>query len=232
MRFANFRQITLLSLGWVLLLFVVDYVENPRPLLQAFDARANAPVAASRPHLTLWMNHLCCSGCRDDVREALKTIPGLGDADVARPTDLPDVEKMAAATTASETGYANRIEVDVTDLRAVDFVALDHALEKTGLVAEQLELSGVPHFRLEAQLNHICCRACSKALESGFDIAKSIRATGRFRWIDSISVSKERRTVVAHARYNATADVEELMGVLHRLGFAPSALRILVGSES
>jgi hypothetical protein len=231
MRFATFRQIVVLALGWVVVLFVVDYVKNPRPLLRGFDARMGTSLGASRPHLTLWMNHLCCSGCRDDVREALKTIPGLGAADVARPTDLPDVEKMAAGTV-SEPSYSNRIEVDVTDVGAVDFVALDRALEKTGLVAEQVELSGVPHFRLEAQVNHICCRACSKALESGFDIAKSLRASGRFRWIDSISVSKERRRVVAHARYNATADVEELMGALHHLGFAPSAVRILVGSES
>jgi hypothetical protein len=230
MRFSTVRQIVLLTLAWAAVLFIVDYVKNPRPMAQLFDARLVAPVA-SRPHLSLWMNHLCCSGCLDDVREALASIPGLGPADVARTTDLPARDEVND-TTANEMGYANRVEVDVTDLRVLDFVTLDHALEKTGLVAEQVELSGVPHFRLEAELHHVCCRACSKALESGFEVAKSLRATGRFNWLDSITVNKERRTVVAHARFNKAADVEELIGALHRLGFAPTALRVLVGSES
>jgi hypothetical protein len=230
MRFSTVRQIVLLTLAWAAALFIVDYVKNPRPMAQLFGAHFVAPVA-SRPHLSLWMNHLCCSGCLVDVQEALGGIPGLGLADVARPTDLPNREKVDDAI-ANETGYANRIEVDVTDLKVLDFVTLNHALEKTGLVAEQVELSGVPHFRLEAELQHVCCGACSRALESGFDVVKSLRATGRFTWLDSATVNKERRTIVAHARYNKAADIQELIAAIHHLGFAPIALRVLVDSES
>jgi hypothetical protein len=59
-----------------------------------------------------------------------------------------------------------------------------------------------------------------------------LRVTGRFNWLDCVTVNKERRTIVAHARYNKAADVHELIAALHHLGFAPIGVRVLVGSES
>jgi copper chaperone CopZ len=228
MRFSSWKQILVLTVAWAAVLFVVDYVKNPRAVSELFGRRLPESTHTDKPHLSIWMNHLCCSGCAGEVQDALKGVPGLGKSEVAEPPkSATEAEQLAPG----ETSYANHVEVEVTDVKQLDFVALERALEATGLAAERLDFSGVSHFRVEATLKHVCCGACSKALESGLDIAKSLRATGQFAWMDSVSVNKEKRAVIAHARYDKVVDVAELSAALHRMGFAPATLRVLVGSE-
>jgi hypothetical protein len=47
-----------------------------------------------------------------------------------------------------------------------------------------------------------------------------------------VVVSKQKKTITAHARYGAAADVLELITALNGLGFEPSGLRVLIGSET
>jgi hypothetical protein len=232
MRFASLKQIVGLTVAWALVLFSADYLKNPRPIAEMFGGRRGSAAHPSRPHLSIWMNHLCCSGCLGDVQQALAVLPGLGPADLAQqPQKMPSPESVDSSASVVD-NPANRLEVDVTDTKLVDFVAIDHALEKTGLVAERVEFGGVQHFRVVAELRHLCCQACVRGLELGLNIAKSLRATGQFGWIDSVTVSKEHHSLIVHARYDKTVDVEELIAALHRIGFAPTSVRILTGSET
>ena len=231
MRFSNPKQIIGLTIVWAVVLFAADYVMNPRPVAQLFGGRLGGAAHVSRPHLSIWMNHLCCSGCLDDVQQVLAGLSGLGTAELAQAGELPSRESVDPSAT-TESSTANRLEIDVTDIRLVEFVALDRALENTGLAVERVEFGGVQHFRIEAELKHLCCQTCVRGLELGLNIAKSLRATGRFGWIDSITTNKERHSLTAHARYDKTVDVEELIGALHHIGFAPASVRILVDSET
>ena len=56
--------------------------------------------------------------------------------------------------------------------------------------------------------------------------AKVLRASGRFRWLDSVVVHKPQKRVIAYARYGHTADVTELQNALAKAGFAASAIRL------
>jgi len=231
MRFSNPKQIIALMIAWAAVLFAADYIKNPRPVAQIFGGRRGFAAHATRPHLSVWMNHLCCSGCFDDAQEALAGLPGLGRATLGESRELPTPERSDPKAV-SDNSAANRLEVDVTDIKLVEFVALGRAVENTGLAAERVEFGGVQHFRIEAELKHLCCQTCVRGLELGLTIAQSLRATGRFGWIDSVTVNKERHILIAHARYDKVVDVQELIGALHHIGFAPTAVRILIDPET
>jgi hypothetical protein len=70
---------------------------------------------------------------------------------------------------------------------------------------------------------------CATALDQGIALEKSLPSAGRLRWIDSVIVSKEKKTVTIFARYNHIVDVAELISAFNHLGFAPHALRLLPG---
>jgi copper chaperone CopZ len=230
MRFANLRQIVGLTLAWALVLFTADYIKHPRPIAQLLGRAPSGAGPMARPHLRIWMKHLCCSGCLADVQQALAELPGLGPAALATPEIRSPAQASAAPAAIDDD--SNRLEIDVTDVKLLDFVVVDHAIEQTGLAAERMEFGGVPHFRIEAELKHLCCQACVKGLEMGLSITRSLRATGQFGWIDSVAVSKEHRRLIIHARYDRTVDLEELMAALHHIGFSPASLRVLTGPET
>jgi hypothetical protein len=234
MTFSNPKQIIALMLAWVVALLAVDYVKNPQSIRLGFGAKA--PAASSnitKPTVRIWMNHLCCSGCLGDVRKALGTVHGLGTVTVL--DDVEAQEQADARGTAKPTGdvpsYANKVDVAVDNIALVDFMAIDRALRDEGLTAEHMEFGGVSHFRLEAELKHICCGLCTTGIDQGMQIAKSLRETGQFAWLDSVSVNKTEHRLVAYARFDRTVDVLELIVTLNHLGFAPSTLSVRADQE-
>jgi hypothetical protein len=92
-----------------------------------------------------------------------------------------------------------------------------------------MELSGIPHFRLEAALDHLCCGMCDRSISERMGFLKAKGQGGRLKWIESISVQHEKKTVVAYARFleaGKTDDVAEFLSGLNFLGFEPQSLRI------
>jgi hypothetical protein len=74
---SNSRQIVTLALLWTTALFAVDYVKHPRPLSLLFGikrAGLGGTVRVTRPTIFLRVNHLCCSGCLDDMQAALQPL--------------------------------------------------------------------------------------------------------------------------------------------------------------
>jgi hypothetical protein len=119
------------------------------------------------------------------------------------------------------------------DLARVDFVALDRALREKGLVASRLEFGGVAHFRLEAQVAHMCCGACEDAARRTVSLSRALSA-GRLLWVDSVTTDRARHRVVVYARYlepGKTVDVAELLAAFEQVGFVPSSLRVLTSPE-
>jgi hypothetical protein len=224
MKFASVKQIIVMTVITCIGLFGLDYYKNP----QLWHSRS---VSAARPgvRLTLWMNHMCCLGCLGDVRQALAGVPGIDVENATGPQQLL-TQAEANAQGASLPDYGNTLEVPISDLAKLDLVAVDRALRDKGMVAGRMELSGVEHFRLEALLQHLCCGMCDRSLPERVAFLKAKGSAGQLKWLDSVSVDHEKKTVAAHARYlepGKTVDVVEFLSGLNYLGYEPSSLRIV-----
>ena len=229
MRFSNVRQVTALTLTWAIALFAVDYVKN-RHLWQRKDRRAAAP----GPRVSLWINHLCCTGCLGDLREALLPLPWVRQAVTVRGSAVI-TQETADTLRGPLPEYGQWVDLDVPDVRLLDFVALDRAVREKGLVPGRIEFSGVEHFRLEAEVPHLCCGMCQRSVEDGIAFIKARGSLGQFKWLDSVTLDKARRRIVAHARFlepGKTVDVAELLSGLNEVGFSPRSLRVLADAES
>jgi len=230
MKFASVKQIVAMVVLTIVGLFALDYYKNPQ-----LWHRQTAGMAASdnKPRLLLWMNHMCCTGCLDGIRQALDGLPGIDLAGATSPKSmLTQAEANAQGATLPD--YGNAIVLPITDLETVDLVAIDRALRDKGFVAGRMELSGVEHFRLEAALNHLCCGMCDRSIPERLGFLKAKGSSGQFRWLDSVSVDHDKKTVVASARFlepGKSADVAEFLSGLNYLGFEPSALRVRVGEK-
>ncbi len=232
MKFATATQIVVLSIISCVGLFALDYFKNPQ--LWHRSAAASSATAAKGVHLTLWMNHLCCTSCMDDVRAALATVPGIDAAAAVPPKDLL-TQNQANQLNASLPDYGNTVDVPVTDLQKLDLVTLDRALREKGFVAGRMELSGVPHFRLEATVNHTCCGLCKRSTNERIQFLKTRGQGGQFSWLDSTDVDSEHKTITAYARYvepGKSVDVTDFMLGLGDLGYAPLSMRVEVGEPT
>jgi copper chaperone CopZ len=226
-KFATATQILIMVVAITIGCYAFDYIKNPQLWHHAAEVSANAEKGA---HLTLWINHLCCSGCLDDVRQALSQVPGIDAAHAAGPKQLLAHDQADKMTT-SLADYGNSVELPIADLDKVDLVVLDTALRKKGLVAGRMELSGVEHFRLEAKVDHLCCGMCARSAPERIAFLKARGQGGQLSWLDSVTVDQEQKTVIAYARFlqpGKTVDIADFLGALNEIGYAPRSVQVLV----
>jgi hypothetical protein len=231
MHFATTRQLIAITLVWALLLVAYDQHQNPRPFStywSEFRGSSTRPTVVSEgdtPRLRIAMPHLCCTGCLNDVRAALKPLTWLGPARVS--AEPPPSDSVASAQADST---ANQLDIDILDVTRADLVTLIRALEDTGLAPEKVEISGLGHFRLDVELPHLCCKVCSRAADE--QLARVLRKETQGRWLDSMTMNHVKKTVTIYPRLNAVVDVVELRTALAHVGFAAHSIRILTGPES
>jgi copper chaperone CopZ len=230
MTFASVKQILIMIALTTLGLYALDYWKNP----QLWQRRQVASVSPETgPRLILWMNHLCCTGCLDDVRKALAGTPGVDSAKATGPKELL-TQAAANMQNATLPDYGNTVALPISEMDKLDLVAVDRALRDKGFVAGRMELSGIPHFRLEAALDHLCCGMCDRSISERMSFLKAKGQGGQLKWIESVSVEHEKKTVVAFARFlepGKTDDVAEFLSGLNYLGFEPHSLRIATGEQ-
>lgn len=227
MKFATATQIIIMVVVITAGCYAFDYVKNPQLWHHAAVASASAEKGA---HLTLWINHLCCSSCLDDVRQALASVPGIDATHASGPKELLTHDQADKATT-SLPDYENSVELPIADLEKLDWMALDKALRDKGLVAGRMELGGVEHFRVEAKLDHLCCGMCDRATHERIAFLKARGQGGQLNWLDSVSVDRDQKTIVAYARFlqpGKTVDVADFLGALNNVGYAPRSVQVLV----
>lgn len=230
MKFASATQIAIMAVVVCVGLFGLDYWKNPQ-LWHPDRVSAAAPEHGVR--LTLWMNQLRCADCFDNVRQALATVPGIDAASATTEKQLAS-EADSAKMSQPMADYSNKIQVQITDPAKLDFVALDRALRDKGFVAERIEVSGIPHFRLQAQLPYLCAGSCESATRTQMETLKARGMNGQFTWLDSIDVNHDRKSVTAYARYlepGKTVDVTEFETALAHVGYAPNSVRLFPGDE-
>lgn len=223
-RRATRTQIVVMCVSWLAALLAIDYTKNPH-LWAAAEAPARPPSAA----LSLWVNHLCCTGCLADVHEALAGLPWIDAGQIRARERVISREQADAGGPQSE--YGGWVDVGVSDIEGVDFVAIDRALRVRGMVASRMEFAGPQHYRLEAKVHHMCCGMCRAAGEGMTTLG---RARTRLRWVDSVTADQAAHTVTVHARFQGpgeAVDVADLLGAFDEAGLPPLSLRVLAGAE-
>src|SRR6516225_9433346 len=185
-----------MTLVWAASLFAVDYGKHLQPLSVLFGMEREGFGDAARranPTIILWVNHLCCSGCLDDLRAALRLLTWV---------DKVELDKDTLARRATNrrdqalNDFSNRVQIEVkaVNLAQVDFVALDRAVRNAGFFAEHIEFGGIPHARLDAYVPHLCCNLCKVAIVEGVKITRQLAGGNDFKWLDSIDVNSPRKT--------------------------------------
>ena len=233
MTFASFRQIVLLIVVTAVLLFGIDRIENPRRAV--FGAESVVlPATADEPMIRLWLNHLCCGGCLTGIEEALAKVTWLEPPKVLK--DLPTLEQVNQ-TPGVVNEYRQQVVLRIKDpernLKNVDFVAVLAVLHKAGFTPAQMEFSGVPHYRLEAELPHMCCPACVRGTHEGLDdLVRASKPKGWFRWLDSYRVDRVNKTLVIYPTMGSTVDMMEVLGAINTMGFEASALTVRVQGDT
>jgi hypothetical protein len=223
---SNTRQIVTMTLVWATALFAVDYIKHPRPLFVLFGIKREGlgdAVRLMNPTIILRVNHLCCSGCLDDLRAALQPLTWADKVELDKSARGADKQREQALN-----DFSNRVRIEIKaeDIARMDFIALDRAMRDAGFVAEHIEFGGIPHMRLEAHVTHLCCNLCKVAVEEGVKIATQPGAGGDFKWLDKIYVDRPQKTVTAYTRYDSIVDVGEFIAALNHLGFAPATLTV------
>ena len=218
MTFASVRQIVILILLTAGLLFAIDRKMNPRPA---------EPVPRST--IGLWLDHPSCSGCLTGLEEALSDVPWLEAPKVLE--KVPPLEQ-ARQTAGVVNEHRQQVVVAIRDpeknLKRVDFVALLAALHKAGFSAAQMEFSGLPHYRLEAELAPTCSSpACVESTYKAMgELVLATKPKGWFRWFDSHRVDGVNGALVIYPRMNATVDVTEVLAAVNTLGFEAASLTV------
>jgi hypothetical protein len=218
LRFATPTQVLMMSIAWMAICFGIDYTYNP----QLWARTSEAP--PSTVPLSLHFHHLRCTGCTDDIKKALSTLPWVKDA----PMTI-----RATGDDAVEGNYAGWLDISVQDIPQIDFIALDQALRQEGYVASQIELGGLRHFRLEGKARHLCSPTANEGCEPLPDVGV-VRRGERLRWLDSMSTDETGSTVIFHVRYQQPSDridVKELFAAMDDYGMFPYTLHVIAVPE-
>ena len=241
MHFATPRQMIAMALAWALFLVAYDQHANPRSAATywaEFRGSSTRPTVVSEgdtPRVKLSMPHLCCTGCLNDIRGALKQFGWLAPALVAKEPPTLEIGSSTPVSpprpaAAADATNPNQLDLEILDISKADFVALARALTDTGLAPDRMEISGIGHFRLEVELPHLCCTTCSRAADE--QLERLLRKETQGRWLDSMTMNHVQKKVLIYARLNAVVDLVELTTALGHAGFAAHSIRILTGPES
>jgi len=224
-KLATTAQILGMAIAWAGACMGIDFVFN-RHLW------ASTPDLPPNTSLSLRINHLCCTGCLDDVKKALEGLPWLKGVPMnVREGSLRTQEQAEVAGPAAD--YGGWLDIGIKDPNLIDFVAIDRVLRDAGMVASQMQFGGFRHFRFEAQVRHMCCGMCKDACERMPELAGT-RKAGGLKWLDSVTAERATGKVTIHARYQEPGDridAAELMGAMDEIGLPPFSLRVVVSSE-
>jgi hypothetical protein len=237
------QQIVIITIIWALALIAVH----------VFGDKPTAPVALSTgdngPRIVMHFKHLCCTGCGDSAFQAVKRFTWLGQPKImaqgaAQPLNqgLMDQQKRDNQTRTmaqpAGTDYGRDIVADMNTAEVskdnFDFVQLSQAVRDTGLVASNMEITGIPHFQLVAYLPHMCCSACQTAVEEALPADNSASAASAQPMpghamagkTGAIKVDVDMVKQFVTAEFRDHGDVGVMMQALEQAGFAPKTIHM------
>jgi hypothetical protein len=218
LRFATTTQVLAMSVAWMAICFGIDFTFNR----QLWAKTVTAP-PGSVP-LSIHFHHLRCTGCTDEITNALRTLPWLQNATVTVRTSGEDT---------APGNFAGWLDVAVPDVAQIDFIPLDQTLRQAGYVPSQIDFGGPQHFRLEGRARHLCSPSTKADCEPLPDVG-TVRVGNRLKWLDSMTTDATGSTVIFHVRYQKPTDridVKELFAAMDEYGMYPYSLHIVTSPE-
>ena len=217
-------QIVVLSIIWALVLISYDRLFSKR----LFAPTREQVAALATPTTRVRIEHVACGGGAEEVKRAIKDIPWLVDPDFEMEPKRRGAGEAAGPARAALCGLT--VFAKVKEAEKADFMALTEGLRRLGVSPAELEFGGIPHFALRAEVSlHIQCPSCEQAARNAMIPRIDPKTGGTFKWLDSVRVNREARTITAYVKYNHWAHVGEMARALGRAGFPPSSIRILIG---
>src|SRR5262249_46698155 len=153
--------------------FGIDRLKNPRRAVIPGEVLATSG-NTDEPTIRIWLNETGCSGCLTGLQKRLSEVPWLSTPKVL--DKLPTTEDSKDKMDLGEHAQLSVVEIKVAEKNVtdVDFVAVLAALRKAGFAPAQVEFSGLPHYRLEADLAPMCSPGCVEGTRETMD--KFVRA--------------------------------------------------------
>jgi hypothetical protein len=189
-----------------------------------FTPEGEASKEFVKPSVRILINHLCCSGCFSDTLAGLEKLGWLDNIRLVK-EGLPSKEE-AESEQVSPSGYANQVTADVTDLTQVDFVELNRSLRERGMAAGLIEFGGVPHFKMKAEVDHLCCKLCVTGLEEAFRPKKDPKYGSTLPWLDSVTVSLVGKSITIYPKQQTSVDAAEALQTMDRAGLPARNLTV------
>lgn len=215
------QQVFVIMICWAALLILID---------RNYNKHFKMVMAANpgKQEVTIVLNHYCCNGCTDTTQKALMATGWL--------ENLRNLNG-AISTQAQATASAGKVEDSsdiykggvVGDIRAdqvgnIDFAKIDRAVRDSGLVPQQITVTGVHEFQLTAHLPHMCCGACVAAAKDTFKADKTRTLPISLVGTPTVEQPSQQITAIFHD----TADVAQFMRMIEDTGFEPDSVHMTV----
>jgi hypothetical protein len=247
MRYSNAGEIIVIMVAWAAVLLVVKSVLD-KPAVQHVQA------AFTRPQVEMVMRHVGCSEQYQEVVQALKALPWVGETRVERGADVAHTAGTSPQATPAPHAVSTvrpeqplepcgvRVLAEVKNVEQAEFMQLTATLRDIGVVPLTIEFGGLPSFALQAHMVDMSCTTCEQAaLEAlkPFPVSATyyysttpnpveVSKQRTFQWLDSKSVDTTQNTITVVVLPQHTARIGEMLRSFERAGLLPLALRIVV----
>lgn len=215
--------IIILTLLWAGILITYDKMYN-----KYFYKPQQAQLSTlTSPQLSVWIQHVGCTGKTEEVVQVLQKIAWLSKLSVKRPGEMAGMSAEMGVKRPEEQQCDIGVVANVEDIAQVDFMEIDRALRARNIVPTTLEFGGIPHFGLRVQLANLC-DTCAREAVDALSPRKDAKGTVTFKWLDSRRANPKDQTLTAFVRFHHEAHIEEMIRALDQAGFPPLSMRIVL----
>lgn len=218
------QQVLIMTLLWAVLLVVIDKNMNVHP------ERSKPLGTAMHPQIVFGLNHLCCSGCFDNVFKAVKQQSWLTNPALVADKPLQSQQEAQVVNPhASHNTYFGQVSADLDPTQAgiVDLMKIYRDIEAEGLALEKFELKHVHHFTLYILLPHLCCPTCKTAVGKIADTSPDSAIAAELKGLNMPrppSFENDGLTL----EFTGDTDIAKVLRALHQIGYVPKTMRMAI----
>jgi hypothetical protein len=219
------QQVLIMMLLWALLLIVIDKRMNVHP------ERTTGVGSAKNPQLIFGLNHLCCSGCFDNVFKAIKQQSWLANPTLYSDAPLQSQQEAHTVKPHASATYFGQVKADLDAGQAniIDLMKIYRDIEIEGLALENFKMVNVPHFELHILLPHLCCPTCKDAVGKICDLSPQNQLYDDLKDMPTLKKAiVESDGATLEFQGDTPTDMAQVLRVLHRIGYVPKEMHLSV----
>ncbi|MEZ4320490.1 MAG: hypothetical protein R3F61_23620 [Myxococcota bacterium] len=257
MTFPSWRALIASIIGWCVILFGADFILDPKAAISDNKAEVANDASMQTAHVRIWLRYPCRNtNCLPAVSDVIDDIEWLG------PPKLVDyksiVQELAQAPEGADAYEVesvltvNRVEAQVTNTKAVDFMEILRSLESIGLVPDRIEYFAPGHYTVDARVAAVLDGASRSDAVLAVDsvlmdatsavnhLVSEYRHRGYYSWFDSVGVGTSSPGAIGvdpvagalrfYPELGARVDIMEILNGLAQIGLKPSS--ITLGTEA